>query len=116
MKQRYWEIPQGSWETEPDADPAIVAAGELREETGLIAETLTYIGHMFQAYGHSNQGFHVYMASGFTTDQQALDSEEEGLITKRISLDEFERMMIEGVIKDGITISSYGLARLKGLV
>lgn len=28
---RFWELPQGSWETDPQADPEAVARGELRE-------------------------------------------------------------------------------------
>ena len=37
VKGRYWELPQGSWEQAPEADPLEVAHGELREETGLDA-------------------------------------------------------------------------------
>lgn len=116
VKQRYWEIPQGSWESDPNADPLKVAAGELREETGLIANKFTYVGHMFQAYGRSNQGYHVYLATDFTATQQELDSEEEGLITKAVSLEEFDSMIVNGVIKDANTVSAYGLARLKNMI
>ena len=44
VKGRYWEIPQGSWEQEPGADPMEMARGELREETGLDAALMTYVG------------------------------------------------------------------------
>ena len=40
VEGRYWEIPQGSWEENPDADNSIVAAGELEEETGLLADRM----------------------------------------------------------------------------
>ena len=113
VQERYWEIPQGSWETNPDADPAIVAAGELREETGLNAKSLQYVGHIFQAYGYSNQGFHVYLATELEIGSQELDVEEEGLITKSFSLEEFEAMISSGVIKDATTISAYGLVKIK---
>ena len=113
VEQRYWEIPQGYWETKPDADPAKVAAGELREETGLIAKSLHYVGHVFQAYGYSNQGFHVYLATELQVGLQKLDAEEEGLITKSFSVAEFETMICSGVIKDATTISAYGLVKLK---
>lgn len=115
VEGRYWEIPQGSWESNPDADPAKVAAGELREETGLQANSFQYIGHLFQAYGYSNQGFHVYLATDLEVGSQKLDAEEEGLITKSFSLDEFETMISSGVIKDATTISAYGLVNLKSL-
>lgn len=113
VHQRYWEIPQGSWESEPDADHAVVAAGELREETGLTANKLQYVGHIYQAYGYSNQGFHVYLATNLEAGVQKLDEEEEGLISKAFSLEEFESMIVTGVIKDATTISAYSLVKLK---
>src|SRR5271165_3419874 len=61
---RFLEFPQGTWEMNPDADPADVARGELREETGLVAEQMNYLGHLFIAYGMSNQGFHIFRATG----------------------------------------------------
>lgn len=36
--QRCWEIPQGAWESNPDADHLELAKGELREETGMPGE------------------------------------------------------------------------------
>ena len=48
---RYWELPQGSWERAPEADPLDIARGELQEETGLIAAEIVYAGHLFQGYG-----------------------------------------------------------------
>jgi len=116
VEMRYWEIPQGSWEDNPNADNHLVAAGELREETGLVPRKLTYIGHIYQAYGYSNQGFHIYMASDFEKSEQSLDQEEEGLISRSFSLPEFESMVTAGIIKDATTISAYGFAKLKGLI
>jgi len=113
VKKRYWELPQGSWESDPTADSALVAAGELREETGLIAKKLTYIGHLYQAYGYSNQGFHVYLATDLENSTQDLDDEEEGLITKRVRIEEFETLLASGEIKDATTIAAYNLAKLK---
>jgi len=116
VQGRYWEIPQGSWESSPDADHAEVAAGELREETGLISSSLQYVGHVFQAYGYSNQGFHVFLATDLTSSSQDLDAEEEGLITKSFALDEFDAMVVSGQIKDATTLAAYGLVKLKKLV
>ena len=113
VKQRYWEIPQGSWEVNPEADHAEVAAGELREETGLTAKNLQYVGHLFQAYGYSNQGFHIYLATNFEAGTQQLDVEEEGLITKAFTIEDFEAMITTGEIKDATTVSAYGLIKLK---
>lgn len=112
---RYWEIPQGSLEDNPDADKFTIAKAELREETGLIANQMTHIGHIYQAYGISNQGFDLFYATDFEHTEQALDNEEEDLITARFPVAEFESMISSGVIKDATTISAYGLAKLKGI-
>ncbi len=39
---RYWEFPQGGWET-ADVVPEEMARGELKEETGLTAERMTHL-------------------------------------------------------------------------
>jgi hypothetical protein len=44
-----------------------------------------------------------------------LDQEEEGLISKRFSLDEFEAMIVNGTIKDATTVNAYGFAKIKGV-
>lgn len=113
---RYWEIPQGSWESEPDADYATVAAGELKEETGLTAKSLIHLGHVYQAYGYSNQGYHIFLATDFQTGAQELDIEEEGLISKKFTIQQFDSMIAAGEIKDATTLCAYGLAKVKNLL
>ncbi|RJX71380.1 NUDIX hydrolase [Vibrio sinensis] len=116
VQQRCWELPQGAWESNPDADHCDLAKGELREETGLLAERMEYVGPQFIAYGFLNQTCHVYLATQLTAVERQLDSEEEDLITRSFSLEEFERMLIEAKIKDCVTIAAYGLAKLKGML
>ena len=41
-----------------------LAAAELREETGLHADELRHLGHLYEAYGFCSQGFDVYLATG----------------------------------------------------
>lgn len=116
MHQRCWEIPQGAWESNPNADHLELAKGELQEETGLLAQNMIYIGKQQIAYGFVRQICHMYLATDLTLTKQRLDTEEEDLITQRFSMDQFKRMMIEGEIEDMLTISTYGLAVLKGLL
>lgn len=116
VQGRYWELPQGSWEDNPDADHALIAAGELREETGLQAGQMQYLGHQYLAYGYSNQGYHIYLASDLQQQERALDQEEEGLISRPFTLMQFEQMIISGVIKDATSTNAYNLARLKGFI
>lgn len=113
---RFWEFPQGAWESAPDADPADLARGELAEETGLIAAEMHHAGHLFQGYGYSNQGGHVYLARGLTQGPTRREPEEQGMITRRFALAEVEAMIRAGTIKDAISVAAFGLLRLQGLI
>jgi ADP-ribose pyrophosphatase len=113
---RYWELPQGAWELAPDADPLQVARGELQEETGLIASEIVDAGHLFQGYGYSTQGYHIYLATGLERVQAAPDPEEQDLVTRAFALAEIEDMIGSGAIKDATTVAALGLLRLKGLL
>jgi ADP-ribose pyrophosphatase len=113
---RYWEFPQGAWEQTPGANPVEVARGELREETGLEADDMARAGHLFEAYGYSNQGYHVYLATGLRRGNADLDHEEQDLVTQIFPLKEVERMIRDGEIKDTTTVAAFGLLRLRGLL
>ena len=113
---RYWELPQGSSEAEPDKDPAELAKAELAEETGLTAQSLQHVGHLFQAYGYSSQGFNIFLATGLTQGKQDLDPEEQGLVCKAFPLAEVRQMIEAGKIKDNATLAAFGLLQMKGLL
>ena len=114
--ERQLEFPQGAWEENPDADPQVLAAGELQEETGLIAKQWDYVGYQYLAYGLCDQGYHIFVARDLTMTQKNLDPEEEGLLSKTISVKELEAKIVAGEIKDATTCNAFGLARLKGLL
>ncbi|MEP2757785.1 MAG: NUDIX hydrolase [Hyphomicrobiales bacterium] len=106
---RYWEFPQGSWETKPGADPERVALGELEEETGFRAKSLNKLGHLFEAYGYSNQGFHVFLATGLEPGQPNRDKEEQDMLTQKFCRRDIHEMITSGLIKDAPTIAALGL-------
>lgn len=54
LMQRTIELPQGAWECSAHEDPLRVAAGELREETGLVAAKMQWVGYQKLAQGYSN--------------------------------------------------------------
>jgi len=114
--QRFWEFPQGAWEDAPGADPLEVARGELREETGLDASQMTCVGHLFQGYGYSTQGYRIFLAQGLRAGTPNRDHEEQGLVTRRFLSSEFLGMAQGGEIKDAATIAAFGLLHLKGLL
>jgi 8-oxo-dGTP pyrophosphatase MutT (NUDIX family) len=106
---RYWEFPQGSWEGRPDADPLVLARGELAEETGLTAGSMTPLGHLFAAYGFADQGCHVLLATDLTAGGTDLDETEAGLISRWFPEPEVWQLIADGRIKDAPTIAALAL-------
>jgi 8-oxo-dGTP pyrophosphatase MutT (NUDIX family) len=111
IQQRSLELPQGGWET-ADVDPEELARGELREETGLIADSMTCLGTMWIAYGFARQKQHVYLATGLTPAGAEPDPEEHDLVLRTATIAEFEQMLLDGTIQDSCTIAAWGLYRL----
>lgn len=109
--QRAVELPQGGWET-ADVDPEELARGELREETGLAASSMTYLGTIWIAYGFARQKQHVFLATGLTQVGNDLDPEEYDLSVRTASLAEFEQMLLDGTIQDASTLAAWGLYRV----
>lgn len=113
---RFWELPQGSWETRPDVPPEDVARAELSEETGIVAGKMTAVGDLFLAYGYSSQRYHVFLAEDLTQGATALEAEEADLVSRAFPLAEVEAMIADGTIRDATTVAALGLMRLKGLL
>lgn len=108
IRQRCLELPQGGWERD-DVDPEELARGELKEELGLQADKMTYLGAMWIAYGYSNQKQHVFLATGLTPTEKDPDPEEHDLVAHSIPIADFEKMMLDGRIQDCCTLSAWGL-------
>jgi ADP-ribose pyrophosphatase len=111
IQVRALELPQGGWES-PDIDPEELARGELREETGLIAASMTCLGAIWIAYGFARQKQHVYLATGLTPAGTDPDPEEHDLVLKSASIAEFEQMLRDGTIQDACTVAAWGLYKL----
>ncbi len=108
VQQRLLEFPQGGWET-PDVDPEELARGELKEETGLVADEVRFLGTTYVAYGYANQKMHVFLASGLQHSGKEPDPEEHDLQLHRVPIAEFENMLRDGRIPDVCTIAAWGL-------
>lgn len=111
IQQRALELPQGGWET-ADVDPEELARGELREETGLEAARMTFLGTMWIAYGFARQKQHVFLATGLNSTTTDLDPEEHDLVVRTASIADLERMLLDGTIQDTCTVAAWGLYRL----
>jgi ADP-ribose pyrophosphatase len=108
IQERCLELPQGGWEMS-DVDPEELARGELKEELGLHAADMIYLGTIWIAYGFANQKQHVFLATGLTPTETDPDPEEHDLVAHSVTIAEFEKMMLDGVIRDSCTISAWGL-------
>jgi ADP-ribose pyrophosphatase len=108
IQEQAIELPQGGWEMAIE-NPEELARGELKEETGLHAETMVYLGQLWIAYGFTRQKQHVFLATGLSQVEKEPDEEEHDIVVRSLPIAEFERMMLDGVVRDGCTVAAWGL-------
>jgi 8-oxo-dGTP pyrophosphatase MutT (NUDIX family) len=108
IQEQAVELPQGGWEMAIE-DPEELARGELREETGLHAAAMTYLGSTWIAYGFTRQKQHVFLATGLTHAEKNPDEEEHDIVVRNMPVAEFEDMMREGKVCDGCTLAAWAL-------
>lgn len=111
IRERALELPQGGWEMD-GVDAEELARGELKEETGLEAARMTRLGELWIAYGFTRQRQHVYLATGLKPTQKMPDAEEHDLVVHSVAIRDFERMMLDGTIRDSCTLAAWGLYQL----
>ena len=76
---RRWEFPQGTAPGRADLEPAALAHRELREETGLLAESMVPIGLLDVAAGMSSQRGRVFVATGITEGDHDREHTEQDM-------------------------------------
>jgi hypothetical protein len=116
VSARVWEFPMGMWEQAPATDPVVLAAAELREETGLVAGHMIHAGEIFQGPGYCNQRGHIFLATDLTQGDHDREASEQDMICRSFALEEFEAMIRGGILREAMTISAFGLLRVKGLL
>jgi ADP-ribose pyrophosphatase len=104
----YYELPQGGWEV-AGVDPLELAHGELAEETGLRAATMTHLTNLWIAYGAMRQIHHVYLAEGLVPGEAARDPEEQDMTAHRVAVSEFEAMLLDGRVMCNCTAAAWGV-------
>jgi 8-oxo-dGTP pyrophosphatase MutT (NUDIX family) len=111
IQERAIELPQGGWEEEIH-NPEELARGELREEMGLHAANMTYLGFLWIAYGFTRQKHHVFVATGLTPVEKDPDPEEHDLAVLSMPIEEFEEKMLNGTVRDNCTVAAWGMYKL----
>jgi 8-oxo-dGDP phosphatase len=106
---RRWEFPQGAPADLADIEPAALAELELREETGLRAESMVFLGLLDVAAGISSQRGRVFLATGITEGQHEREHEEQDMRSAWFSRGEVEQMIGEGEITDAQSLAAWAL-------
>lgn len=96
-----WEIPAGK--REEDQTFLSCARAELKQETGLTAQTLTEAMVFHPCNAFSNEEQHLYVATGLTRGEGCPD-EDEFINVKKFPLEEAYQMMERGEITDAKTL------------
>jgi ADP-ribose pyrophosphatase len=82
--------------------PLDAAKRELREETGLSANNIIYLGEMYTTPALIDEIIHLYLATDLVSGEQDLD-EDEFINVIEMPLSEAEEMVMKGLIKDSKT-------------
>ena len=91
------EIPAGRLEA--NETPEEAARRELKEETGLTADTLTPLGRQYATPGYCGEVLHVYLARGLHRGEAHLD-DGEFLNVEKHTLDELVGLALTDRLPD----------------
>ncbi len=94
------EIPAGK--RDGNEEPLEGGKRELREETGAVAESYTFLGELYPTPGYCGEIIYMYLATGLSYGETDPD-EDEFLNVKKIPLQKAIEMIMNGEIKDAKT-------------
>nr|WP_028926624.1 NUDIX hydrolase [Pseudonocardia acaciae] len=112
LGMRRWEFPQGTAPNRADADPAELAARELREETGLRAGSMVQIGTLDVAPGMSSQRGRVFLATDLAEGPPEREHSEQDMRAAWFTRDELTDMIRRGEVTDAQSVAALGLLLL----
>lgn len=107
LRQVFIELPAGK--IDPDEEVLVTGQRELLEETGYTASNWVSLGHQHPCIGYSNEVIHMFLATGLTPGERALD-EGEFLEVFDLPFEECLDMVQRGDITDSKTITALFLA------
>lgn len=98
------ELPAGKLDGDGESVET-AAIRELGEETGLIADKLTYLGYTLASPGFCDEALHMYLAQGLSQGETHPD-EDEFLNVVTMPFDTLVEKVMSGEITDGKTVST----------
>ncbi len=102
--QELLELPAGKLDLDGESVET-AAIRELGEETGLVAEKLTYLGYTLASPGFCDEALHMYLAQGLSQGEVHPD-EDEFLNLSTMPFDTLVAQIMSGEITDAKTVST----------
>ena len=106
--EMFLELPAGT--LEKNEAPEVTAAREIREEIGMAAAEMKYLGGFYASPGYSTEFLHAFLAKKLSPAPLAQD-EGELIRVEKYPLEEVFTMVEKGIIQDSKTIATIALAR-----
>jgi 8-oxo-dGDP phosphatase len=102
LGRRLWELPAGLLD-EAGEDPAVAAARELREETGVVAERWSVLVDAASSPGFTDEAVRVYLAGGLShVDRPDADDEEADLTVHWVDIEDAAQQVLAGEIVNAV--------------
>lgn len=98
-----YELPAGK--LEKNEDPKKCATRELTEETGYTSDKVSFLGKIYTSPGFCDEILYIYLAENLVAGDHDREEGEDGMEVFELTIEEIDKMMAEGKIVDGKTIS-----------
>lgn len=103
MKSFEWEVPEGGCPTHET--PLQTAKRELKEETGIVANTYELIQEVQLSNCTTDERGYIFVAKGLTFEETQFDDTER-LHIRKIHFDDLFQMAFNGEIKDNFSLTA----------
>jgi len=111
IQQAILELPAGK--LDKGEDPLVCAERELSEETGYKAGKIIKLGLISTSPGFCTEILHIYLAENLVAGNHNREEGELGMEILEFSMEEIDRMIINGEIIDAKTICGIYYAKNK---